>query len=1142
MSPDPYIPCDGGVPHGHDGLADAARFDAVAVALVHEYKSQERLRRSMLGAGGVSSGRFRSDELRCRVTIDGVTRTGSARQIGPRDYLIADGGDHQVVQADLVNDVPVELTVLGRTVPVSVLTLEQGSPVIRVTLPDHTVDVRVEGTASVTCPFPAVVARESVVVGERVTAGQEILVLEAMKLESPVIAPVDSVVVALPLRVGARAAAGEQVALLDPLPGGSDVTGALSGVAGDHLSAPTILRNFTLGYDVTEAEFLLALADSLVTLPAANRSLLGLLDIYPQIVKTIHSPSASPSVPSLTRLQSPAVPAESHAHPAGPHNEGTHPRVKPRDDSVDPSYRLAVARDRLRRVGQGVAQLLTTIGSTPKRPPFTGPALDALEELGSFPGPSNAVPRHVSDWARVVVHDQRVGHVDPPTVETSIESEFGVGSASLPPAFREWYEQVRAEVRLSRPECTLLRIERACGTAWLALVDAGRVADELTGVSEALALIRRAQVEDDYLSVAPALIWIQNSKTCDPQQLRTVLPALVSGIDVHEVCFVHNDGTRSLGLRVAEQGVVLDREAPFLPTDLEDPYIRRVHKTHQRGLVDPYEIAAWVAGPKGQFTELELGERGSAVQVNRPPGLNEAGVVMGLVRTCANQHPQGVDRVLLAGDPSKALGALAESECSRIIAALDYAQENDLPVEWFALSSGARIALDSGTENMDWIARVLRRCVEFTQDGGEINVVVVGINVGAQSYWNAVATMLMHTRGILVMTSKSGMVLTGKRSLDFAGSVSAADDQGIGGYPDIMGPNGQAQYWAHDLAQARDLLEAHYSLTYRLPHEAGTRSLRSSDPRHRDITVSALRGDVRLQRVADIFSDQLNPDRKAGFDIRDVMTALADEDQVILERWADVEDGSSAVVADARLGGHAVCLVGIQANSMARDTAAPFDGPTLFSGGTLFPNSSKKIARAVNASSGIRPVVVLANLAGFDGSPESMRRLQLEYGAEIGRAITNFKGRIVFCILTRIHGGAFVVFSKALNSGMIILAVRGARASVIGGAPAANVVFASEVARRIDFDERMTAMTADHDQAHGISRLVIAVEREDLRGQLRSEKITEIAREFDATHGIHRAVSVGSVDRVIEPTDLRPSIISALEEPLTAPIRASRSQ
>ena len=149
---------------------------------------------------------------------------------------------------------------------------------------------------------------------------------------------------------------------------------------------------------------------------------------------------------------------------------------------------------------------------------------------------------------------------------------------------------------------------------------------------------------------------------------------------------------------------------------------------------------------------------------------------------------------------------MAEPECRRIIAALDLAEELGVPVEWFALSSGARISMDSGTENMDWVAAALRRIIEFTQHGGEINVVVTGINVGAQPYWNAEATMLMHTRGILVMTPESAMVLTGKQALDFAGGVSAEDNFGIGGYDRIMGPNGQAQYWAPDLAGACGVL------------------------------------------------------------------------------------------------------------------------------------------------------------------------------------------------------------------------------------------------------------------------------------------------------------------------------------------------
>ena len=135
------------------------------------------------------------------------------------------------------------------------------------------------------------------------------------------------------------------------------------------------------------------------------------------------------------------------------------------------------------------------------------------------------------------------------------------------------------------------------------------------------------------------------------------------------------------------------------------------------------------------------------------------------------------------------------------------------PVEWYALSSGARIAWDSGTENMDWIAAVLRRLIEFTQSGGEVNVIVTGINVGAQPYWNAEATMLMHTRGILVMTPASAMVLTGKSSLDYSGGVSAEDNLGIGGFERIMGPNGEAQYWAPTLARglppAAPALRAH---------------------------------------------------------------------------------------------------------------------------------------------------------------------------------------------------------------------------------------------------------------------------------------------------------------------------------------------
>jgi acetyl-CoA carboxylase carboxyltransferase component len=204
-------------------------------------------------------------------------------------------------------------------------------------------------------------------------------------------------------------------------------------------------------------------------------------------------------------------------------------------------------------------------------------------------------------------------------------------------------------------------------------------------------------------------------------------------------------------------------------------------------------------------------------------------------------------RVLLLGDPSKDLGAVAEPECRRILAALELGANDGRSLEWFTLSAGAKISMDSGVENMDWIARVLRGLIEFTQAGGEVNLVVNGINVGAQPYWNAEATMLMHTRGILIMTPQAAMVLTGKRALEFSGSISAEDNQGIGGYDRIMGINGQAQYWAHDIDEACHILLRHYDHTYVAPGERFPRRAATIDPTDRDVRVLSSRPERQWQ-------------------------------------------------------------------------------------------------------------------------------------------------------------------------------------------------------------------------------------------------------------------------------------------------------
>jgi acetyl-CoA carboxylase carboxyltransferase component len=226
--------------------------------------------------------------------------------------------------------------------------------------------------------------------------------------------------------------------------------------------------------------------------------------------------------------------------------------------------------------------------------------------------------------------------------------------------------------------------------------------------------------------------------------------------------------------------------------------------------------------------------------------------------------------------------------------------------------------------------------------------------------------------------------------------------------------------------------------------------------------------------------------------------------------------------------------VGIESRSVPRQGFPPTDGPDAYTAGTLFPRSSKKIARAINGASGNRPLVVLANLSGFDGSPESMRKLQLEYGAEIGRAIVNFDGPIVFCVISRYHGGAFVVFSKTLNANMTVLAVEGSFASVLGGAPAAAVVFSAEVDTRTANDPRVSALHARLSAAGGEERAALSAELAEVQVSVRAEKLGEVAAEFDRVHSIQRAVDVGSVDAIVPAAELRPRLVEAVAHGLAA--------
>ncbi len=87
-------------------------------------------------------------------------------------------------------------------------------------------------------------------------------------------------------------------------------------------------------------------------------------------------------------------------------------------------------------------------------------------------------------------------------------------------------------------------------------------------------------------------------------------------------------------------------EAPMQPLD---EYARKVIQTRRRGLVYPYELVPLLARDSGSFVEYDLDDGDRLVPVDRAPGGNKAGVVVGVVSTPTNRYPDGLHEGRRAG-------------------------------------------------------------------------------------------------------------------------------------------------------------------------------------------------------------------------------------------------------------------------------------------------------------------------------------------------------------------------------------------------------------------------------------------------------------------------------------------------------------
>jgi acetyl-CoA carboxylase carboxyltransferase component/biotin carboxyl carrier protein len=511
----------------------------------------------------------------------------------------------------------------------------------------------------------------------------------------------------------------------------------------------------------------------------------------------------------------------------------------------------------------------------------------------------------------------------------------------------------------------------------------------------------------------------------------------------------------------------------------------------RRGVIHPAFVLSTVLGEQDTFVEYR--ERRGMVPVAWQPDVprSSAAAVFGLVLRENNgdesQHTRHMPKyVFLCSDPTRNMASLTNAECDVVEAALTLAEQEQCDVVWFATSSGARIDMKSGTENLDGTARALRRIALFSRGPLRIHAVAMGPCVGAQAYWLSAACIAMGSRGTLVMTERGSLILSGRRALEVSGGVPAASERALGGY-EVLGPVGQAAFGVQDITAAWALLRR------RMENPAAI----ENDPRPAlaDTLLFASTPDQSanaLLKIGDVFDDEKNKGRRRAWPVAPLLHRVLDiepDGSGPLCPWSAWVEARQAVVMWGRIAGRRVTLIGVDNQATEAEWESSRAQGQTFAAGTLYPASSRKIARAIHAASGREPVIVFANMAGFDGSAWSLAAGQLEFGAEVATAVATCESPILVVVLTRYHGGAFVVFSRQLNPVLQSIAIKGSQASVIGGGAAATVVFSADIQKRT--------------QAAGGG------------AEARAAVLQELAQAFDAHHSMERAQQAGSVDRII---------------------------
>lgn len=486
------------------------------------------------------------------------------------------------------------------------------------------------------------------------------------------------------------------------------------------------------------------------------------------------------------------------------------------------------------------------------------------------------------------------------------------------------------------------------------------------------------------------------------------------------------------------------------------------------------------------------------------------------------------DSLLVVGNPVANFGQLTPIEQGTKNAALRLASQLGIPVIICANNiSGAgidspifqidesegRVSVEfpvtSAAPNLDAIASTMRDINLVAQKlGVPIIGILNGLNIGGQAYEHSQASMQPETAGIILMLPQGSASLTGTR------------------------------LWA--IAQTPGIRTTDISVTARKRFPDGERSLAGIGvlgpnqevtflPRSLNEAVAVAHQWLELTR-RDFVADQLSVVDKVS-----VSLSGSSEKQALIALLANYQStrDQKAVWPKLLLDGGASSIPslfqGAKLNTQVMVGRIAGEPTMLIVSPAIFTTEdSRMVARAIRKASLNRmPLMIVGTYAGFMADPKAMGDRQLEHGADIAKALTEYRGPGV---LVYIHGvmagGNYVVFAESINPGLVTLtASPTSQIVVVGGRPAVQAVYAGKVSKLMERLAKDQALLAKVAQSLGVFVKDEGIDEAEFLERVRSAIEIQVAQRLDASTSARVAYEQGHLSQIIELQDLREAAV-----------------